>query len=189
MAYKKSHIPNFPVLARAASAAARVALVDAMDEHAEDEKEDFVARIEGQRFASFKVILYPESGTNLSPQWLDFKESTGLDLRTMIATGRYVDQIRVFRRLGTKGSGRWRIGFHTQAKARKPDGSSAGILLNDLMKVHEHGTITVPARPHWGPFFNLMKRRAPAARREMRRRVLSAIKDAVGSKMVVKGGV
>ena len=185
MAYRKSHLPNFTAISGALGKAARETLVELVDEYAEAQRDEFVARIEAQRFMAFRVVLYPE-GTNLSPQWIARKDAAGADLRTMIATGHYIESINVFRNLkANKGQGEWRIGFHPNNHARNLDGSTAEILLNDVAMVHEHGNLQTPARPHWGPNYNRMKREAPKLRKAMKAKVKKAMKKVGGKKVVV----
>lgn len=184
MSYKPSKIPKFAPLARAISVAANSRLVDLMDAYAESERAEFVGRIRDQRFASFVVINYPESGTNLSPQWIARKAAKDADPRTMIATEHYVRSIRVFRRLnrGHRG-GLWRIGFHPRVQARDLDHKVVPITLDDVASIHENGNKLTPARPHWGPNRNRMIREAPAVRREMSAEILKSVKKAVGNRM------
>lgn len=188
MSYRKSHIPDFPALAKKVATAARTRLHAVMGQYAEHTRKDFVERIEDQRFASFRVILYPESGTNLSPQWIERKDAKGADLRTMIATKHYIRSIRVFRVLRQKGRvGVWRVGFDPREKARDLDGNRQKITLDTVALIHEHGNSQTPARPHWGPNLRRLKKEAPAVRRYMRDEIRKAIRLAVGKRMKVGG--
>lgn len=188
MPYRKSQIPKFPVLATTIAKVANARFVELMDEYAEDERTEFVQRIKDQRFASFQVTLYPESGTNLSPQWIARKEAKKADPRTMIATHHYVDSIRVFRRLNSNHrGGKWRIGFHPRLRARDLDHKSVSITLDDVAQIHEHGNAQTPARPHWGPNLNRMRREAPAVRRHMRGEIVAEVRKACRRQMA--GGV
>lgn len=170
MAWKRPQIPNFKEIVRAAAKEARVTAIDSIKEHADAAREDFQMRIWQQRFRSFEIIFYPESGTNLSPQWLRRKELAGADERTMIATGHYVESIKTFTkgRL-SRGPFEVRIGFAPNAKARKLDGSNAKILLRDVARIQEFGSVTanIPPRPHWGPYGNRMRKDAPAVRQRI----------------------
>lgn len=176
MPYKKPHIPNLSAVLTTARKILPKAVEVAVDEWVEGQRDDFVERIEDQRFASFKRIYYPESGTNLSPRWLAVKAAFSADPRTMIATGHYISQIKVWKT--KKGGGRqWRIGFHHAAKARDLEGNTVDFLLRDMARVHEYGSVAagILPRPHWGPQGNRMRRRAPAARR--------AIAEAAGEQL------
>lgn len=189
MPYKKSHIPNVRKLLSDVEAVAQKALFDEVDAYAEDQRDEFVERIEQQRFAAFRKVFYPESGTNLSPNWIKRKTSKGADLRTMIATGHYIDSIKVHSKKDPSGKKLMlRIGFHPATKARDLDNKTVDITLDDIAKIHEHGNSQTPARPHWGPNYNRMKREVPKLRVEMRKRILKKVKKAIGSKLVVKVG-
>tara|TARA_R100001086_G_scaffold120987_2_gene62320 strand:- start:839 stop:1420 length:582 start_codon:yes stop_codon:yes gene_type:complete len=172
--YREPHIPNLGRILREAHAVARAEAIAGLTDWATEQRDDFVERIEDQRFVSFNIIYYPETGTNLSPRWLLAKERADADLRTMIATGHYKSQIRVFKK-GRKDRGRFevRIGFHHAAKARNLDGSIAPVLLSKVARTHEFGSekMKIPPRPHWGPQANRMRRAAPAAAREISARI------------------
>lgn len=158
-----------------------------MDTYSEQERAEFVLRIKEQRFASFHVIHYPESGTNLSPQWIARKDAAGADERTMIATKHYIRHVNVFRKLNrNRRGGLWRIGFHPTVQARDLKGRVVPILLSDVAAIHEHGNARTPARPHWRPNLNRMRREAPAVRREMKDEIAKAMRAAVGKRLVVK---
>lgn len=181
MAYKASHIPTFKAIAPKLTKAVREVLREELDAIAEEEREDFVERIEDQRFASFKRVLYPDSpyeNRNLSPAWMRRKISHDADQRTMIATGTYVDGIVVRRKLdtGAAGGGTWRIGFNPTKRARNLKGETIDLTLEELAVIHEFGTLQTPARPHWGPQLNRIRQRAP----QHRVRIRAAIKARLG---------
>lgn len=161
---RKSHIPKF----RTATASLRKAKKVA-DRHVHDfalaEAERFRLRIKEQNFASFARIP-------LSPITLKRKETLHLDLRTMIATGHYVDSIKVLRWVDGKMI-RYKVGFTDAARAVDADGRRTKLLLNDLAAIQEHGSAAqhIPARPHWGPHLRDMHQRATV--------VVSAIQNAV----------
>ena len=181
--FKKPKLPALrPVLQKLGKAALRA--VDAgVTEFARDHHERFVDRILDQDFRSFQVVFYPESGTNLSPRWLARKAAKGADSRTMIATGHYVSQIRVFRRK-TKEGFVLRVGFHPTARVRDLDGNTGKITLNLAARVLEHGSqkMGIPPRPHWEPHLKLMRREAPAVRVQIARRVAREVRKALGGK-------
>ena len=82
MPYQRSKIPNLKrVLTKAAEAAVETAQ-SGLVSYAQQQRDLFVRKIEEQKFASFRVIFYPESGTNLSPRWLARKAYKGADERT-----------------------------------------------------------------------------------------------------------
>lgn len=188
MAYRKSSIPDFPAISKKIARAASMRHAALMAQYAEHTRRDFVERIEDQRFARFRVILYPESGTNLSPEWLERKAEKGADLRTMIATGHYIRSIRVFRTASLKGRRLlFRVGFDPRERAHDLDGNPVDITLNRVALIHEYGNASTPRRDHWGPNARRLKREAPAVRRFMHEEIRKAIKQAVQGKMKVGG--
>lgn len=180
MPYKKPKIPNLRAVLKTAAKKLPATIELALDEWADAQRDEFVERIEDQRFASFKKINYPESGTNLSPRWLAVKEAFGADPRTMIATGHYISKIQVFKT--NKGGGQqWRIGFHHSAKAVDLEGNTVDFLLRDMARVHEYGSMAagILPRPHWGPFGDVMRRNAASARRSMAEAVSDKLKQSL----------
>jgi hypothetical protein len=172
-------IPDARKLFKRVQEVATETLVDELEVWAAEIRDEFVERIEAQAFASFQVILYPESGTNLSPQWLARKAAADADPRTMIATGHYTDSINVFKKYDRKEK-KWvvRVGFHPSIQARDLKNRIVNILLEDVALVQEFGSIKaqVPARPHWRPHRTKVKSQAPAKRKDIRREVSRAIK-------------
>ena len=180
--WKPPHVPDLKVVLKKARDISRHEGLIALEEYAEGQRELFVQKIEHQTFASFKVILYPESGTNLSPEWLDRKEAAGADDRTMIATRHYIENIKVFRKgRPQRGPVEFRIGFHQSAKARDLKNRVSQILLRDLARVHEFGSIkaNIPARPHWGPHANTMRKGAKKVRMTINVRIGKRLKKAL----------
>ena len=181
MAYRRSNVPNLKaVLAKVGKVAveeARAALVD----YATDERDLFVEKIEDQRFASFNVIFYPESGTNLSPRWLARKAAKGADSRTAIATGHYVSQIKVFRKVKQNGTLNVRVGFRADARAHDLDGNVQDVKLDLVAKVLENGSskMHIPPRPHWGPHFNGMVKARPKTSLVFAKRIATKLKKAL----------
>lgn len=183
MAYRKSQIPSFAAIRKEIDKVAVPAFFEAVEEYAEQARDDFVARIEGQGFASFKKRLYDDSplNPNLSAQWVRRKELAGADLRTMIATGWYIDHIEVHGRQGrtkSEPSMTFHVGFDTSLLARDLKGRTVRDMpLTRLAATHEFGTNdgNVPPRPHWGPQLNRMTRAAPKARREIAARIVKKL--------------
>lgn len=140
----------------------------------------FIERILDQDFRSFQVVFYPESGTNLSPRWLARKAAKDADSRTMIATGHYIAQIKVFRRDLQDGV-QFRVGFHPSVRARDLDGKTQDITLNRVARVLEHGShkMGIPPRPHWEPHLKLMRKEASAVRVRIARRVVREVRKAI----------
>jgi hypothetical protein len=181
--FKKPHLPSLrPVLQKLGKAALRV-VTEGVTEFTHDHRERFVDRILDQDFRSFQVVFYPESGTNLSPRWLARKAAKGADSRTMIATGHYISQIRVFRKK-TKGGFQLRVGFHPSARVRDLDGNTGNITLDRVARVLEHGSqkMGIPPRPHWEPHLKLMRREAPAVRVQIARRIAREVRKSLGGK-------
>lgn len=175
---KKSHIPDFRGMAKRLRKVAREESWQSVYDFAEAERDNFADRILAQDFEDFRVIFYPESGTNLSPQWLRRKEKAGADLRTMLATHHYLRSIGVFTRRDRKGLGTVRVGFHHSTKARNLKGETVNILLKDMARVHEFGSekANIPARRHWRPHLRVMRERAPMVRREIRDRIVARMR-------------
>ena len=187
----KSKIPQAGRLFTQVRRAANAALIDEVGAWAEVQKDDFRDKIERQVFPDFREIYYPESGTNLSPQWLSRKSRKGADTRTMIATGHYKNSIRVWRRLrkGRQGAD-FRIGFHLRIQARNLDNQRVPILLSSVAMIHEYGSVAsnIPRRRHWGPHYADMSAAAVVERPKMRLVVLDAIRDAVSDHLKVSNG-
>jgi hypothetical protein len=184
----KPQIPDARAIFERVEKIAAETLADALEEWGEEIREEFVGKIEQQAFASFQEIFYPESGTNLSPSWLRIKELAGADLRTMIATGHYVDSIEVFRRYDRREKKHIiRVGFHHSAKPRDLQGRTVDIEipgtgitgLTALAIVHELGSVkaNIPARPHWRPHRERVATEASGKARQFRKAISKAIKD------------
>lgn len=78
-------------------------------------------------------------GPELSESWLAEKERRGLDLRKLIATGGYLENIIV---VETED------GYEIRPTDDEVPGSD-GLTYFDLANVLEYGTETIPPRPHW----------------------------------------
>lgn len=184
---KKSKIPNARAIFKRVLEVAEEQLVEDVNEWAYVVRDEFVERIQSQAFAAFQVVFYPESGTNLSPKWLTTKEQAGADLRTMIATGHYVDSIDVFKKQDRRRKATIiRVGFHHSTKPRDLDGQTVDIEipgtgitgLTALAIVHELGSIkaNIPARPHWGPHRVRVRAQAVSKRKEFQRNIALRLK-------------
>jgi len=175
---KAPKIPDAKLLFKRVKEVITETVVDELELWAEEIRDEFVGLIENQAFASFQIILYPESNTNLSPQWLARKEAADADERTMIATGHYTRSIKVFKKYDRKQK-KWviRVGFHPRIQARDLKNRIVSILLDDVALVQELGSIKahVPARPHWRPHRDTVKKAAPAKRKELVRTTLRVI--------------
>lgn len=173
----KAHIPDFKRFARRFQRVANEVAWASVYEFADTERELFANKILLQDFEDFHVIFYPESQTNLSPRWLRRKELAGADMRTMLATHHYLRSIGVF---ANRKAGKVRVGFHPAAKARNLDGEPVNILLKDMAKVHEFGSMkaNIPARKHWRPHLRSMHARAPKVRAWIKKRIIEKMKAA-----------
>lgn len=95
----------------------------------------------------------------LSYKYLDWKKTIGLDQRIFIATGEYIDSISVNKYNNAKKPATgYTVGLphkkHTMSK----------LYLDDLAKVLEFGTYTMPARPHWRPALTLYLNKTKSGR-------------------------
>ena len=173
VSYRKSHIPPFARIAEAVTKAATVVSEEAVEMFAEIERDLFVNKIKAQTFASFNA-------KPLSPRYLQFKARHDLDMRTMIATGWYIGNIKVQHR--KKGRRRTVfVGFDRATRARNKDGETLPITLNKVAYVQEKGSVKaqVPARPHWGPHLETMRIKAKPLRVSMRKKIMARAKRGV----------
>lgn len=177
----RPRIPDLKSVLKKAGTAVRAAAEKQLVRYAQENRDDFVERIEDQDFDSFHVVFYPESGTNLSPRWLARKAAADADPRTLIATGHYLAKIQVFHKRTPKGGLHVRVGFHPSAKARDLQGKEQTITLNRVALVLEHGSevAQIPARPAWGPFLRELRKRHPKDANEFADVIGSALKKAV----------
>lgn len=87
----------------------------------------------------------------LNPKYKARKERAGLNPDMLKATEDYVQSIGIQEVKRGKKSFSIRIGVPNR---RHMD---AEVNLNDLGRIHEFGTKTIPARPHWGPVMQRWK--------------------------------
>ena len=175
------HIPPLRKILKSGRTQARKAVWRSMDSFAEAERKHFQDRILAQDFESFRVVFYPESGTNLSPAWIRRKQAAGADLRTMLATHHYLRSIRTFRDRDNTGLGKIRVGFEPRKQARNLEGDYIPFTLNKLALTHEYGSLkrNIPARPHWRPHLNTMKREAKAVRARLSKQVVKLFREQI----------
>lgn len=181
-----SHVPDFKAVASELRRVVPEATFEAVKTYGDAERLRFIDKIEKQAFQSFQEIFYPESGTNLSPGWLARKERKARDLRTMIATGWYIKNIKLFtRKARLKGEPTLvKIGIHPNTLARDLDGKTTDVPLWLVATYNEHGSLDgkLPARPHWGPHLDTMHSNAPRTRRA----VLKAVKKTLRANRFLK---
>lgn len=168
--YKKPHIPPFRQIARVIIETANEVLDEEAEAFAEEETELFKDEIRRQTFSAFR--RFP-----LSLGYLRRKQLANADERVMIATGWYLQNIRVWRHRdpAARPRARWfRVGFHPQIRARNLKGQRMPIHLNRVAWVQEKGSakMNIPSRPHWKPHYDQMRTRAPAVRTRIRNRIV-----------------
>jgi len=177
MTYRQSTIPRFQDKVSRGVRDASVAFHAGVREFAEQEKVAFRQAILDQEFESF--IAFP-----LSRAYLQRKIAAGADTRVMIATGHYLDSLRIFERDNGDGSFTMLVGFDEDEPAHDLYGRPTDIRLWEVARIHEYGAPLkdppgdrrIPARPHWGPHLRGMKARAPAARKRIQRKVAEAVR-------------
>lgn len=84
----------------------------------------------------------------LSPKYAEWKKRMGLDPRTLVSKGDYVDAIGVYE----KPEGKY-VGFKPGEKHRSLNWDGTYFYLDyvKLARILEFGNRKVPARPHWRP--------------------------------------
>lgn len=80
---------------------------------------------------------------DLSPEYLARKRKEGLDTRTLIATGDYIESLRVFDIQKSKGKLTIYVG------ASNEDKHYSGLSVGELALIIEEGTFNIPPRPHF----------------------------------------
>ncbi len=149
----KATIPSFKKATALIRQSVERVIVPAIEDTLEHEREGFQRFIRQQRFPAARMIP-------LSANWLGRKRALGLDLRTLISTGTYVRNIRVFHRRDRALRMRsWRVDLPPTMHARTPEGRISPITLQELAAIQEYGTTRVPARPHWRPYWMAAGRR------------------------------
>jgi hypothetical protein len=156
---QKPHIPDLKRILTQFAKIANEVMEEEVEAFNELELARFVERIERQDFFSFRAIP-------LNSAYLAKKIAEGADPRVMIASAFYKDNIRIFRRKDGKHQTLYYIGFDKRTHARDLKGRRVPILLVDVAWVQEKGSLkaNVPERPHWGPHFQDMHKRAEAVR-------------------------
>lgn len=130
-----------------------------LEEIAQDMADDVVKYIKKQ----------PHYWPPLNEQYLAWKQRNELDERMLIATENYIDSIGIQQIKRGKGV-QIRVGV-----PNKPIEEDSELTYDDLARIHEHGTETIPARPHWRPVFNKWIRR----RGVMSRKLLKGIEEEI----------
>lgn len=170
MPYIKSNIPPVRQILTDLQKFARLEMLAGVRAFAEKARDDFKARLAAQAFGSFK--MYP-----LSSQYLAWKKKKNLDLRTMIRTGHYLNEINTFnyKLPGVVWSYKFRVGFKRGAKAVDHEGNPTDLPLEVLARIHEFGSAAagIPARKHWRVFQKLLPGRAKTVRDKMMKGIVA----------------
>ncbi len=153
----KASIPPFKKLAAQIQRSVDRDIVPAITATLEREREGFQRYIRQQRFPA--VLRVP-----LSRLWAAKKRRLGLDSRTLISTGHYVSNIRVYARADRARKTRsWSVDVPPLMRARTPEGRTSPLLLRRLAAYQEYGASSVPSRPHWRPYWMSANRRIAAS--------------------------
>jgi len=183
----KPHIPDFTAFANALKVEAIATAKVEIRKFADREAATFVTDIRLQHFAAF--AQFP-----LSWRTLAHKRRYHAPLNTMVATGEYLRSIKVFDGIvpqkGHVAVKPWKtpkdvvaqltIGIDPQQKVRDLATRKLRFdtLMQDIARIHEFGApaANIPARPHWGPHFVGMSKRAVKLREQIARLVCDAIR-------------
>ncbi len=165
--YRPPHVPDFRTVSRVLTRTARnVVFVEVMA-FANERAMAFRQRILDQEFESFET-------TPLTEHYLARKAAANVDLRTMIATQHYVDNIRVFTRIERPGRMLIYIGFHARTLARDLKGRPTQFHLFEVARVQELGSENahIPPRPHWKPEQVRIQQASRALRKTLVRKIV-----------------
>jgi hypothetical protein len=182
MVYKpsKARIPDFSQ--RMAETLARHALLIAQAEIEKIGKRAARAmqlRLRAQAFESFQNVP-------LAERTIIKKESLDLSLDTMISTETYVSKIALQpKRISQLGRMQeFYIGFADTdlAEDEYTGKSRPNVLLKDVAKWNEFGTDTIPARAHWGPAREDLRKEVIGDRKRIKAMIMKAWKIKLGFK-------
>lgn len=160
------------------------AFADRVAEEAQRRAEELMRRFMAEQRDKLKDDIRrqtPESFADkpLSPTTVAKKATLGLDPRTMISTGHYVDSIKVIEERSEDGKTLFLVGFdETDVALDERTGKPRpGSPLTMVAKVQEFGSASagVPARPHWRPATERMEREAIPVLTAIERLVRDAI--------------
>jgi len=173
--YREPQIPNFGAIAQTVRTEATRAAESVVHDFAESERIKFQTRIRRQEFESFDA--FP-----LTPRWYQKKKAAGADLRVMIATRHYLEEIKVITERNSNVSVTVYVGFDEMDRTRDLEGNIVPYPLYKIARVHEHGSVKmhVPARSHWRPFYEEMHERSGEVRERIRRVVALALRKKYG---------
>jgi len=170
--YKKAHIPAIRKVSQTLNRIAKQTAFDVITTFAEERCATFKQRILDQDFKSFET-------TPLTDQYLARKASANVDLRTMIATHHYIDNIKVLTRRDDDGSITIYIGFNRRTLARNLKGETVQFALYEVAYVQENGSekAHIPPRPHWKPELDRIRAASPKVRRRIEKIVTKATRQ------------
>jgi hypothetical protein len=147
----KARIPDLNQVLAPIIKDAQAAAAEGVRALAERVRDGFKLRIEAQHFPSFKA-------RPLSAYTIARKTALGLPLDTMIATGTYLNAIKVYEEESTKGVMRWSVTIHAKDKAMDAETGAMRpeVPLQMVAYIQENGckSANIPPRPHWGPFYD-----------------------------------
>lgn len=179
---RKPKLIDFDKFAKSLAEKAQDIAERKVKDFAQDQCVDFVSRIESQNFESFEAIPLSAYTKHLKKLYLRSQ-------KTMISTHTYLNSIQVH------SNARWCtpkgvqkqivIGIDPSIPARDIQGNvRKGVSLNFVARWQEYGTSSgIPARPHWGPFLAIIKKRAKALRKSLASEIVAeGIKILKGSR-------
>lgn len=134
-------------------------IYEELEEVSEQIIKEVKARIEAQ----------PPSWPPLTEKYLEWKIATGRDPRKLVSTKEYLNSI------GVQRIRRGKTGFELRVGLPNAEHSEAGINYNYLARIHENGTRTIPARPHWGPVYRLWSRKLYERSRDYMKKIKKQI--------------
>lgn len=111
----------------------------------------------------------------LSEKYKKYKLKHGLDPRMLIATGEYLNSIVVRQKL----DGSVEVGIKN--KIHTP----SGLPLKKLMRIHEYGTQTIPARPWWRPTVAAFRKQIGQTRADLEKAQTKKVKAWLKSKKMI----
>lgn len=145
---------------------ARPILTEAGEETASEFVDELKFRIASQAFHH----------RPLNPAYLRGKIRSGLDPRTLIATGEYLDSI-MYEQVDDEAG---QIVF--RCTVRPGVHGPSGLSYRMLARIHEFGArrggrVHIPARPHWRPMAAIYRDRAPEIGRRIRANLVQRVRE------------
>jgi hypothetical protein len=125
-----------------------------------DFKDDLISAVRQQK--------YPMQ--ELSDRWKKKKQKEKLDPRMLIASGKYLQNIRIRKMRQTRGQQGWVVEpTPFRVKKYKFQKEAPKITYQKLAAIHEFGypKLNIPARPHWTPTIEDYQARGQQIRKEV----------------------